>query len=205
MEPMEEILYTTVFAAEQHKHQRRKGDNSSYICHPLRVAQILSLAHVRDKNVLMAAILHDTIEDTPTTYEDIRVRYGKQVADIVMEVTDDKQLSKLERKKLQVSHTRNSNMSYEAKLIKLADKIDNCRDLLKVRPVGWTEEDVTDYFVWSYEVVEPCLKLNKRLRCQFLDVYRSYFSSGNIIIAPESEDLRHQILDRYYQKLSNIT
>lgn len=109
------------------------------------VANILvEEGNVDDPDVLVAALLHDTVEDTDTTFEEIEKKFGKKVSGIVAEVTDDKNLPKEERKLLQIKHS--PHISHEAKLVKLADKIYNLRDLLKATPVGWTSERVEEYF-----------------------------------------------------------
>lgn len=101
------------------------------------VACLLVDAKVTDQNVLMAAILHDTVEDTETTLEEIEENFGKTIRDIVGEVTDDKSKPKQERKRLQIEHAKTA--SREAKLVKLADKLYNLRDLERCTPDGWTE------------------------------------------------------------------
>lgn len=104
----------------------------------LGVAHILtSEGNVYDTEVIQAALLHDTVEDTDTTFQEIQQRFGSAVRKIVEEVTDDKSLPKMERKRLQIAHAKDS--SYEAKLVKLADKLYNLRDLQRCAPRGWTE------------------------------------------------------------------
>lgn len=98
--------------------------------------------------VILAAILHDTVEDTDTTFEEIQKEFGYKVTQVVREVTDDKTLPKARRKQLQIEHA--SNLSHEAKLVKLADKLYNLRDLKKGTPIGWTSERVTEYFKVKY-------------------------------------------------------
>jgi guanosine-3',5'-bis(diphosphate) 3'-pyrophosphohydrolase len=155
------LLEGIVFAAEKHKYQRRKdgkgpkGESASYIVHPLRV--MLRIARTggltwdgEDVHILLAAVLHDTIEDTATTYEELRLFFGKKVADLVKEVSDDKSLPQAERKQHQIDHAK--HLSREAKIIKLADKIDNLHDLQRNTPVGWSEERVAESFVWSNKV-----------------------------------------------------
>lgn len=85
----------------------------------------------------MAAILHDTVEDTDTSFDEIEEHFGKVIRDIVAEVTDDKSKPKQERKRLQIQHAKNA--SHEAKLVKLADKLYNLRDLERNTPEGWTQ------------------------------------------------------------------
>ena len=126
------------FAADKHKNQRRKdADASPYINHPIALANLLlNEAGVEDQRVLIAAILHDTIEDTDTTEQELVKHFGKDVADIVLEVTDDKALPKAERKRLQIEHA--AHISRRAKLVKLADKICNLRDITASPPAGWS-------------------------------------------------------------------
>lgn len=94
--------------------------------------------------VILAALLHDTVEDTDTTFEEIEREFGHKVCQVVREVTDDKTLPSAERKRLQIEHA--PHISREAKLVKLADKLYNLRDLERATPVGWTSERVKEYF-----------------------------------------------------------
>lgn len=99
---------------------------------------------MHDPVVIAAALLHDTVEDTDTTIQEIEMEFGKRVSDVVAEVTDDKSLPKAQRKLEQIRHTPGT--SREAKLVKLADKIYNLRDLQRATPLGWTSERVKEYF-----------------------------------------------------------
>ncbi len=101
---------------------------------------------------LQAAVLHDTVEDTETTFEEIEKQFGKEVRDIVADVTDDKSLPKMERKRLQIEHA--PHVCPKAKLVKLADKLYNLRDLDRVIPEGWTKERAQEYFQWASQVVQ---------------------------------------------------
>ena len=94
-----------------------------YINHPIRVATLLARAGIEDIDILGAAILHDTVEDTDTTPDDLRRKFGETITNIVLEVTDDKSLSKAERRLLQIQHA--PQLSDAAALVKLADKVDN--------------------------------------------------------------------------------
>lgn len=94
--------------------------------------------------MIQAAILHDTVEDTETTFDEIEQEFGVNVKNIVVEVTDDKSLPYSERKRLQIVHAKDS--TYQAKLVKLADKLYNLRDLQSCIPDGWTE--VLNYFIF---------------------------------------------------------
>ncbi|XP_042198951.1 guanosine-3',5'-bis(diphosphate) 3'-pyrophosphohydrolase MESH1 [Callorhinchus milii] len=157
------ILEAADFAAKKHKNQRRKDpEGTPYINHPLGVARILSHeAGITDLAVLQAALLHDTVEDTDTTFAEIEEQFGRKVRSIVAEVTDDKSLPKQERKDQQVLHAR--NCSYEAKLVKLADKLYNLRDLKRCGPTGWTEERIQEYFVWASRVIAEVRGTNQLL------------------------------------------
>jgi len=141
------------FAAEKHNDQRRKDTKSSpYINHPIEVAETLwSVGNVRDEELLVAAILHDTIEDTDTTKEEIKTEFGEEVLNLVLEVTDDKSLPKETRKQLQVEHA--PHKSDRAKLLKIADKINNIRDIIKSPPEDWSLERRQEYLLWSEKVV----------------------------------------------------
>lgn len=119
---MKKLVAAIAFAADKHRNQRRKDEEASpYINHPIALADVLANeAGVEDERVIVAAVLHDTVEDTETTEQELLRLFGKDVADIVMEVTDDKSLPKEERKRLQVEHA--ATISRRAKLVKLADK-----------------------------------------------------------------------------------
>ena len=149
-----QLLDALTFAAEKHRMQRRKDvDASPYINHPIALARVLcNEGGVTEVDVLCAALLHDTIEDTNTTAEDLRVRFGGIVASIVLEVTDDKTLKKQERKVLQVEHA--PSLSRAAKLVKLADKICNLRDVASTPPANWTLQRRQEYFDWAGQVVD---------------------------------------------------
>lgn len=131
---LSKFVSAAAFAAEKHRSQRRKDvDASPYINHPISLCNILANeGGVQDIDVLCAAMLHDTVEDTETSQDELVRAFGEKVASIVMEVTDDKSLPKAERKLLQIKHA--SSISTEAKLVKLADKIANLRDILKSPP-----------------------------------------------------------------------
>ncbi|XP_074090174.1 guanosine-3',5'-bis(diphosphate) 3'-pyrophosphohydrolase MESH1 [Macrotis lagotis] len=142
------------FAARKHRDQRRKDpEQTPYINHPIGVARILTHeAGVTDVAVLQAALLHDTVEDTDTTLEELEKHFGPEVRLIVDEVTDDKELPRLERKRLQVENAPHSSRG--AKLVKLADKLYNLRDLNRRTPKGWSEQRVQEYFEWAAQVVK---------------------------------------------------
>lgn len=148
------FVKAVAFAAEKHRHQRRRDEAASpYINHPIALANVLTNeGGVMDVSVLCAALLHDTIEDTQTTAEELEAVFGQHITSIVLEVTDDKSLRKKERKRLQIEHA--PHISYEAKLVKLADKICNLRDMLASPPVDWPVERKIEYFEWAGQVAD---------------------------------------------------
>lgn len=155
------ILEAAVFAADRHRHQRRKDEDATpYINHPLKVAHILARAKVEDTAILVAAILHDTVEDTETTIDEIERRFGKRIARLVAEVTDDKSLPKAERKRLQILTA--VSKSAGAKQIKIADKIANLQDLRNAPP-NWSEERMQAYRQFAEDVVAGCSGINDAL------------------------------------------
>ncbi|MDE2136454.1 MAG: bifunctional (p)ppGpp synthetase/guanosine-3',5'-bis(diphosphate) 3'-pyrophosphohydrolase [Gammaproteobacteria bacterium] len=167
---MSRILGAASFAAERHRDQRRKGkDASPYINHPLALASLLAGCGERDPTVLMAALLHDTVEDTATTFAELEQAFGPEVAGIVREVTDDKALPKAERKRLQIEHA--AHLSRRAMLVKLADKICNLRDILVSPPTDWGAQRKREYFDWAKAVVDPMRGVHPRLEALFDEVY----------------------------------
>jgi guanosine-3',5'-bis(diphosphate) 3'-pyrophosphohydrolase len=168
---MKKLVAAIAFAADKHRNQRRKDHEASpYIDHPIALAHVLANeGGVEDERVLMAAVLHDTIEDTETTEQDLVRQFGKDVADIVMEVTDDKSLPKAERKRLQVEHA--GHISRQGKLVKLADKICNLRDIAKSPPVDWSVKRKQEYFDWAKTVVDALRGVHPGLEAIFDAAY----------------------------------
>ena len=164
------ILKALRFAAEKHSEQRRKNAKASpYINHPIHVAEILwRIADVRDATLLIAAILHDTIEDTATTREEIELQFGTDVLALVLEVTDDKSLPKQTRKQLQVEHA--PHKSRNAKLLKLADKVSNVGDIISTPPPAWSLERRKEYLLWTEKVVAGLRGVNEKLESQYDEV-----------------------------------
>ncbi len=162
-----EILDAAIFAAEKHqRHVRKNKQHSPYITHPLLVAQVIfKIGGIADTKILTAAILHDTIEDTNTTREEIKVRYGVKTLSLVLEVTDDKSLPRMDRKRLQVVHA--PDLSYEAKILKLADKLVNCRDILKNPPEDWSIKRRQNYIQWCADVLFRIRGTNPELEAAF--------------------------------------
>jgi guanosine-3',5'-bis(diphosphate) 3'-pyrophosphohydrolase len=166
------VLRAAHFAAQKHAGQRRKGAAAEpYINHLLEVAELVSSALAEpDTNLVIAALLHDTVEDTGVTKEVLVETFGSDVADLVMEVTDDKSLPKAERKRLQIVHA--SQISVRAQVIKLADKISNLRGILDSPPADWSGERKQEYFEWAKRVVDGLSAPNEMLRAEFERLYR---------------------------------
>ena len=167
MKTLPELLVALEFAAHKHRDQRRKDAAASpYINHPIALARLLAeKGGVTDKATLMAAVLHDTIEDTDTTYDELHAQFGKKVADVVAEVTDDRSLPKARRKALQIEHA--PHMSKRAALVKLADKTCNLRDVASHPPAGWPLARRRQYFDWAKAVIDALPPVSRKLRRAF--------------------------------------
>jgi GTP diphosphokinase / guanosine-3',5'-bis(diphosphate) 3'-diphosphatase len=164
------VLRAVAFAAHKHRDQRRKNQEASpYINHPIELATVLWAEGVHDPVVVAAALLHDTLEDTETTWQELRGEFGEEIADIVGEVTDTKWIKKEARKRLQVARAKHA--SEAARLVKLADKICNLRDVAAHPPAGWPLERRRQYFDWAKEVVDRLRGTHAALEEKFDDVY----------------------------------
>jgi guanosine-3',5'-bis(diphosphate) 3'-pyrophosphohydrolase len=165
------LLDALAFAAHKHREQRRKDVQASpYINHPIALAKVLAdEGGVTNVEVLCAALLHDTIEDTMTTPEELAERFGDDIASIVVEVTDNKMLKKDTRKKMQVEHA--ARASSGARLVKLADKICNLRDLVARPPAGWDLKRRQDYFDWAKRVIDRLRGVHPELEAAFDAAY----------------------------------
>lgn len=162
----QEVVRAIHFAAERHAEQRRKDPvGTPYINHPITVVKVLlEVGGVEDVEVLQAAALHDTVEDTKTTHAELETNFGERVAHYVAEVTDDKSLPKAERKRLQVVLA--ASKSEGARLIKLADKIANVSDLAITAPVGWDRERVLAYGAQAEQVLEQIRGTHAQLEAE---------------------------------------
>ena len=169
---MNVIVKAMAFAADKHRNQWRKDfDVSPYINHPIGLANVLANeAGVEDERVIVAAILHDTIKDTETTEVELVRLFGKEVADIVIEITDDKTLPRAERKRLQVEHA--PTLSRRAKLVKIAEKVCNLRDVASSPPADWPLETRQEYFDWAKSVVDGLRGVHPELERIFDEAYR---------------------------------
>lgn len=165
------ILEALAFAAHKHKDQRRKDVAASpYINHCIAVANVLVRpGHIKDAETICAALLHDTIEDTETAPEELRRRFGTTICQTVEEVTDDTGLPSKERKRRQVE--RAAHISERGKLVKLADKICNIRDVADHPPAGWRLKRRQEYFDWAREVVEQLRGVHAELEGLFDRAY----------------------------------
>jgi len=161
------LLKAIRFAAGKHRNQRRKDSlQSPYINHPIEVSLLLwEVGGVRDADLLLAAVLHDTLEDTNTHPEEIREAFGEGVLAYVLEVTDDKSLPKMKRKELQIEHA--PHKSYGAKSLSLADKSSNVRNLNTIPPQDWDLKRRSEYLQWTEQVVAGLRGTNAALEAYY--------------------------------------
>jgi (p)ppGpp synthase/HD superfamily hydrolase len=166
------LLQAIEFASRKHSTQRRKDvDASPYINHPIAVAHVLADAGgITDLLTLMAAVLHDTIEDTETTPAELEAQFGETVRKLVEEMTDDKTLEPAERKQLQID--RALKLSRRAKPIKIADKIANIQDVTNAPPATWDLARRTEYLDWTEKVVAGCRGGNPALERHYDEVLK---------------------------------
>lgn len=160
------------FAAQKHVDQRRKGaQQEPYINHVAEVAWLLAEnTGGKDVELIAAGFLHDTLEDTETTYAELLREFGQNIADIVQEVSDNKSISKPERKRLEAEGA--PHKSDKARMLKIADKTSNLRTILESPPPDWSEERKKEYFIWAKSVVDGCRGLNKGLEDGFDTLYK---------------------------------
>ena len=173
-ETSKELLKAASFASWKHRNQTRKSVNKEpYIIHPLRVSELVATLGGAGDNLplLQAAVLHDTVEDTDTSFEELENVFGLKVRRLVEEVSDDKSLAKEERKRLQIEHA--AKKSNEGKILSMADKVANLEDLLtrpngEGIPLGWTVDRIQGYCAWALSVAQGLKgqseELDRRLR-----------------------------------------
>jgi guanosine-3',5'-bis(diphosphate) 3'-pyrophosphohydrolase len=161
------LLNAVRFAALKHRYQRRKDEDASpYINHPIEVAEIMArVGDVSDLAILLAGILHDTVEDTGASFSELEQLFGRDVRLLVEEVTDDRSLPKDVRKRLQIEHA--PGLSSGAKQIKIADKVCNVHDVIHNPPPKWPLERRREYLQWAAKVVEGCRGSNANLERHF--------------------------------------
>lgn len=174
---LEEISQAIDFAAEKHRFQTRKNkEKTPYISHPIGVAyHLMEVGNVRDRAVVIGALLHDTLEDTQTTFEELQKRFGSVVADYVKEMTDDKSLSQEMRKRMQIVNA--SHKSKGAAQIKMADNLYNITDLLNNPPSDWSQLRIDRYFEWTQSVVDRLPPVNSPLRDAVEDAINTYWEN----------------------------
>ena len=181
---MKQLLEAAHFAAQKHSKQRRKNlDASPYVNHLIEVAMHLSrVGCIDDEDILIAALLHDTIEDTQTTKEEIVAEFGEKVANLVLECTDDRGLEKMERKRMQIVSA--SEKSQGAKMITISDETCNLRSILADPPRDWSLDRQKEYFMWAEQVVSGLLGVNKALD----DCVQSVLQEGLQKLAKAEQD-----------------
>jgi (p)ppGpp synthase/HD superfamily hydrolase len=167
MNDMHRVLQAASFAAFKHRGQARKGSQRyPYINHPIAVAELLAgVGGVTDPVILMGAMLHDTVEDTSTTFAELQETFGAEVAELVREVTDDKRLPKEVRKQRQIEHAPGASL--KAKILKLGDKSVNVYDVIHDPPSEWTVMRRREYVEWAVKVVAGCRGVNEALERHF--------------------------------------
>ena len=167
MNNINKLLQAARFAAERHAGQLRKGAHSEpYINHPLEVANLIAnVGGIEDIDILMASLLHDTVEDTGTKAEELTELFGAAASAYVLEVTDDKALPKVRRKELQIEHA--PHLSPGAKVVKLADKISNIRDVIENPAVEWDIARRREYVEWGVKVAAGLRGANEYLEAHF--------------------------------------
>jgi (p)ppGpp synthase/HD superfamily hydrolase len=178
------LLKALHFAADKHRDQRRKDEEASpYINHPIEVAELLArIGGVTDLVTLQGAILHDTIEDTDTSPEELEREFGPEVRQVVEEVTDDKNLPKADRKRLQIEHA--PHISGRARLIKLADKMSNVRSVTETPPAKWPLERRQEYLDWTEQVVAGLRGCNASLENRYTEL----LAEGRRVLANQAPD-----------------
>jgi len=170
-DPAAEILRAALFAARAHAGQVRKGAAAEpYVNHVIEVAAILA-EHGAPTEAVLAGLLHDTVEDTAVTQDDLLREFGPAIAAIVAEATDDKSLPKETRKALQVREA--ARKSEAAKQVKLADKIANLRAIAESPPAGWSHARRMEYVGWAGRVAEGLFGVNPGLDALFRETYRA--------------------------------
>ena len=175
--PVRLVSEAAELAARRHNGMVRKGrGNEPYINHLAEVANLLATAtDGADAELVAAGWLHDTIEDTETTCEELAKKFSERVASLVVECTDDMRLSKAERRRLQVVDAPKKSAS--AKLIKIADKVSNIGARIHSHPTAEERGDLADYTGWAERVVAGCRGCNAWLDTTFDDMVQKARSS----------------------------
>lgn len=169
------VLDALMFGAEKHKGQARVDQKKTpYIIHPIEVADfVMRIGKVYDKEILVASLLHDVLDDTGTTYEELSKCYGNTVAQYVQEMTSKKGLTLKEQKKLQIIQAFHQTPSVA--IIKLSDKLSNLGALASAPPSAWTRDRIDQYFQWAQSVIENLPEANPLLKKAVKDTISSYW------------------------------
>ena len=167
------VLKATQFAALKHCDQRRKDGKTPYIIHPISVAMILSeIGSIEDPEILSAALLHDTLEDTDTSAHELDKNFGSRVRIIVEELTDNDMLTFSQRKQMQIDNA--PYLSKDATLVRIADKISNVSDVIENPPPEWNQKRCNKYVDWAEAVMNNCQKINQDLENHFFELLTEY-------------------------------
>jgi len=159
---MDQLILSIDFAARKHSRQRRKDPAASpYINHPIEVMKLLSQCGITDVEILQSAVLHDTLEDTETSLSELTNLFGSRVANMVNEVTYEKQIPQIQRKQLEIDSI--PHCSKGAQLIKQADKISNLTTIASSPPINWSSQRITGFIHWSYFIFKQCRGNNQQL------------------------------------------
>ena len=167
MKPVVDVMRALAFAAEKHVHHRRKGESQEpYINHLAEVGYLLAEATAgADPALVIAGLLHDTVEDVGVSAEELAAEFGAEVAAMVAQVTDDKSLEKETRKQIQIEDA--PVQTDRVKMLRLADKTSNLRSLVASPPVQWGIERKREYIAWAARVAEGCRGVNAPLEAAF--------------------------------------
>ena len=167
------VLKATQFAALKHCDQRRKDGKTPYIIHPISVAMILAeIGSIEDPEILSAALLHDTLEDTDTSAHELDKNFGSRVRIIVEELTDNDMLTFSQRKQMQIDNA--PYLSKDATLVRIADKISNVSDVIENPPPEWNQKRCNKYVDWTEAVMNNCQKVNQDLENHFFELLTEY-------------------------------
>ncbi len=192
---MDLVTQAFVYANKMHQGQLRKSKCCDpYISHPFEVMLMLSNNGVTDPAILAASLLHDVVEDTKASHDDILKLFGKEISAYVREVSDDKTLAKRERKKQQLQRIKQASLG--AQMIKIADKWSNCRELNSDPPKGWSKADIRGYAVWSLKLCrDTSPKLNSTLRATIEAMFLREFD------LKATDPKLDSYVEKYYQSL----
>ena len=167
------VLKATQFAALKHCDQRRKDGKTPYIIHPISVAMILAeIGSIEDLEILSAALLHDTLEDTDTSAHELDKNFGSRVRIIVEELTDNDMLTFSQSKQMQIENA--PYLSKNATLVRIADKISNVSDVIENPPPEWNQKRCNKYVDWAEAVMNNCQKVNQDLENHFFELLTEY-------------------------------